>query len=372
MKIDQDLSARINMARLMLIVGIVFVHVPFDPQSNAYIGQYGAFDWLRAFLGDMLFRIGVPCLSAISGMLLFRKGLDDLDYTKVLRSKAKSVLLPFLLWNGVVFLFVLVTQSAGLGDGYFPSVLEASWRDVATLALATEDWPINLPLYFLRDLLLCILLSPLIGFLVKRYPVIMIGALLAYVVLPMPNLIFLKKSVVLGFSTGAALAIHNADIRRLDRYAMPIVAAVLMAALAVFVCLFMTGPDDHPLWLDVAYGLITVIGGLGAWELTRLLRDTRLGRALIAAPGGLSFWIFCAHYPILMTGWMTWQKFDIGPYPLFYIVALPVTFCLLLVSHNLVIRWLPGLYGVMTGQRSTGRRHSTTAAGRTFAFSKGD
>ncbi|WP_337739403.1 acyltransferase [Agrobacterium vitis] len=374
MKIDQELSARIHMARLMLIVGIVFVHVPFDPQSNAYLGQYGAFDWLRAFLGDMLFRIGVPCLSAISGLLMFRRGLDGFDYKKVLRSKSSSVLLPFLLWNSIVFLYVLTTQSMGYGEGYFPSVLTASYRELVTLALATEDWPINLPLYFLRDLLLCFLLSPLIGFLVKRQPALTLGVLLLYVILPVPNMIFLKKSIILGFSAGAAIAIHNVDIRKLDRYALPIVAAVLISAMAVFVCMFRTGFNEHPLWLDVIYGLITVIGGLGAWEMTRLLKNTRLGKTLVAAPGGLSFWIFCAHYPILMTAWMVWQKFDIGPYPLFYVLALPVTFCLLLTSHFLAIRLTPGFYGVMTGQRNASGRdkNKNAAAGRALAFSKGD
>ena len=97
--LDANISSRINLMRILLISGIVFVHVPSDPQTSPFLGTFGILDWLRVFLGDSLFRVGVPCLSAISGYLLFRRGLDDFDYGRRSRSKARTVLAPFLIWN---------------------------------------------------------------------------------------------------------------------------------------------------------------------------------------------------------------------------------------------------------------------------------
>jgi succinoglycan biosynthesis protein ExoH len=354
-KIDQELSARINIARLLLIAGIVFVHVPFDQDSNAYLGQYGAFDWVRVFLRDVIFRIGVPCLSAISGLLLFRNGLETLNYRRILSAKFASLFLPFLLWNAVFLLGVTLLQVWDLGLGYFPTMVDASYRELANLVFATEAMPINLPLYFLRDLLLCILMAPVIGYLVKHYPLTTLSVLLIYVVLPVPNLIFLKKSIVLGFACGATVALHGINIKKLDEYAVPLIAAIVVAALILFVALFANGLDQRPVWLHSFYKLMTVVGGLGAWTMTRLLLDTRLGQALVRAPAGLSFWIFCTHYPIMMMAWLVWGKMNIDYYPLFYVAVLPLTFALALASHHLAQQFAPRLYALTTGQRTSSR-----------------
>ncbi len=146
--------------RIILISGIVFVHVPHDPETSPFLGLYGFFDWVRVFLGDALFRIGVPCLSAISGYLLFRRGWNAFSYPATIKSKTKTVLLPFLLWNGGLFIAVMLLQRAGIGVGYFPDLWNASPREMLSHGVAVEELPVNVPLYFLRDLFVCILLSP--------------------------------------------------------------------------------------------------------------------------------------------------------------------------------------------------------------------
>ncbi len=227
---DANISSRINLMRIVLISGIVFVHVPHDPQTSPFLGTYGFLDWLRVFLGDSLFRVGVPCLSAISGYLMFRRGLDTFDYKKTLRTKARTVLLPFLLWNLAFLALVYVAQLKNIGFGYLPDVVNATPREWLSLAFALEALPINVPLYFLRDLLLCILLSPLLAWLIKRYPLQTLGVLLAFAVLPLPNGIFLKKSILFGFCTGIYLSLHRIDTKLLDPYARSITAVFLATA----------------------------------------------------------------------------------------------------------------------------------------------
>ncbi|WP_145639880.1 acyltransferase family protein [Neorhizobium alkalisoli] len=337
--------------RIFLISGIVFVHVPFDPETSPFLGLNGAFDWLRVLLGDSLFRIGVPCLSVISGYLLFRRGWDAFDYAKVLQSKAKTVLLPFLLWNLGLFCAVLVVQRAGMGIGYFPDLWHSSPRELASQAFSTETMPINIPLYFLRDLMLCIVLSPVLAALVRRFPGPVLAALFVVAALPdIPVFPFIKSSIPFSFTLGIFLALNKRRLDALDRFAVPGTVLVLIAALALSVGLYRNGPD-FPWVLDLARNTLAIVGAAGFWLMSALIIRLRIGQRL-AATGSLSFWIFCAHYPLLVVMWMVWNRLiDDSLYPVFYFGAVALTLTILVFSNNFFARRLSAFYEILTGSR---------------------
>ncbi|TBN10737.1 acyltransferase [Agrobacterium cavarae] len=351
MTVDQNLSSRINLMRIILISGIVFVHVPHDPETSPFLGLYGFFDWVRVFLGDALFRIGVPCLSAISGYLLFRRGWNAFSYPATIKSKTKTVLLPFLLWNGGLFIAVMLLQRAGIGVGYFPDLWNASPREMLSHGVAAEELPVNVPLYFLRDLFVCILLSPLLALLVRRFALPTLAILLLLTAIPDLNLLIVqKKSILFSFTLGIALALHKIDLKMLDPYAKPLTVVTLIVAAALATALYWTGPE-FTFGLNLMRNLLAVFGVLGFWVASSLLVQNRLGQRL-SQTGSLSFWIFCAHYPLLVILWMVWNKGDLDFYPAFYIGAVALTFVLLIISNAQVRARLPSLYAVLTGSRS--------------------
>lgn len=366
MVVDQNISSRINLMRILLISGIVFVHVPYDPETSAFTGANGLFDWLRVFLGDSFFRIGVPCLSAISGYLLFQRGWSAFDYGRVLRSKLKTVLVPFLLWNLGLFFLVLVVQRFGIGIGYFPDLWQASLRELASLALALEAFPVNLPLYFLRDLLVCILLSPVLARLVQRAPVLTCGLLFVLAILPDVTIgIVLKKSILFSFTFGIFLALHRVDTKALDRHAATGVVLTIAAAALLAIGLYWTGPN-FPFGFDLARNTLSILGALGFWLLSALLIRTQAGRKLVGT-GSLSFWIFCGHYPLLVVLWMVWKRVggdDPSLYPYFYIGSIVTTFIVLILTNRIASRATPGLYQVLTGSRGRKRQGPSEAENR--------
>jgi succinoglycan biosynthesis protein ExoH len=356
--IDANISSRINLMRILLISGIVFVHVPYDPQTSPFLGTNGFIDWIRVFLGDSIFRVGVPCLSAISGYLLFRGGLDAFDYGKTIRSKVRTVLLPFLIWNLAFLASVYLVQGQGIGIGYLPDAINATPRELATLAFAGEAPPINIPLYFLRDLLLCILLAPLLARLIKRYPLATLAIFFIYAVFPIPNGIFLKKSILFGFSCGIYASLHKIDIRILDPHAEKISALFLTAAVLLAIALYWTGPDFPPA-IDILRNLTAIGGIVGSWAISAILVRSRLGMRL-SQTEGLSFWIFCAHYPLLVGFWMLWNKTaEPELYPLFYFSTPLLALLILIASHTAAKRVTPRLHAVLTGSRA-GRPGSTS------------
>jgi succinoglycan biosynthesis protein ExoH len=346
--------------RILLISGILFVHVPHDPDTSPFLGLNGLFDWLRVFLGDSLFRIGVPCLSAISGYLLFQRGWETFNYSKTLRSKAKTVLLPFLLWNLGLLGAMFVIQRVDMGVGYFPDLWNISTRELLSNAFATEGLPINIPLYFLRDLIVCILLSPILAVLVRRFPAATLGVLFLLAITPMLTVgIVLKKSILFSFTLGIFLALYQVDLKSADRFAGPGTAVMLAAAVLLSIGLYWTGPD-FPWPLDMARNALSILGAGGFWLMSAIVIRSWIGQRL-AATGSLSFWMFCAHYPLLVLMWMVWNRVagdDL--YPLFYGVAAVASFVILFVSNRLVSHRMRGLYEVLTGSR--GRKAKLLAA----------
>lgn len=337
--------------RIVLISGIVFVHIPFDDGSNPFNGTYGAFDWVRVFLTEALFRVGVPCLSAISGYLLFRGGLENFSYLKTIRTKSQTVLLPFLLWNCVFFLAILVALGLGYGDGYVPNPWQASARELMTQLFAAEDFPINVPLYFLRDLFVCILLSPLLAWLIRHAPLLTLAVLLVVAVVPEASLyVVLKRSILFSFSLGIYIGLNNIDLKALDRYAAAGATLLLASCAALASVIYMTGPS-LPDWVQFLRNTLAIFGALGFWLLSAPLIETQLGQRL-SKTGSLSFWIFCGHYPLLIFLWIVWGKTGISIYPLFFIISLAVLFPFLAVSNNLCRKIAPRLYAVLTGGRA--------------------
>ncbi|MDL2406073.1 acyltransferase [Rhizobium calliandrae] len=348
--------------RIVLISGIVFVHIPFDADSSPFQGVYGVFDWFRVFLRDSLFRVGVPCLSAISGYLLFRRGAASLDYGKTVRRKAKTVLLPFLLWNSVFFLFVLILQNRGIGDGYIADLTDASPRTLATLLFAIEGTPINLPLYFLRDLFICILLSPLLAMLISRYPLPTLASLLLLAALPVSLGIVLRNSILFSFSFGIYLSLNRIDLTIIDRYAAPIGAAFLALAILWATVAYVTAPET-PVWLMFSRDLMVLAGIPGFWALSAILIKSRFAQRL-AGTGGLSFWIFCAHYPILFCLFVLWNRSGADLYPVFYLLAAGTTLTVLPLTNGLARYAAPSFYNLLTGSRMQRPANVLSADGR--------
>ncbi len=360
--VTANVSSRINLMRIVLISGIIFVHIPFDPQTSPFNGAYGLFDWLRVFLRDSLFRVGVPCLSAISGYLLFRHGAASLDYGKTIRRKTKTVILPFLLWNSAFFMFVLILQHYGIGDGYLPDLSEATPHTLATLLFAIDGTPINLPLYFLRDLFVCILLSPILAFLIRRAPLPTLGFLLLLAAWPVSIGIVLRNSILFSFSFGIYLSLHRIDVTIVDRYAALIGTAFIALAALLATAAYMTGPG-LPLWLEVCRNLMVLVGIPGFWALSAILIRSRVGQAL-ADTGGLSFWIFCAHYPLLFCLWVLWNRGGSDLYPIFYLLAAALSLLLLPLTNGMARYALPSFYNLLTGSRTRPQAEARVASSR--------
>ena len=115
-------------------------------------------------------RLAVPCFFFISSYLFFSK-LQQWDWgvwkSKIQR-RAKTLLLPYILWNLIAFLAYWVYSAIhgdafGLQQFYTQNGgIRMFWATNGGLPLGVHATPIDGPLWFIRDLILFTLFTPLI------------------------------------------------------------------------------------------------------------------------------------------------------------------------------------------------------------------
>ena len=175
--------------RFPLIVGVVFIHCygkPFNYDAIDFSNLSGIdfYNLLRVCISQVLTHICVPTFYFISGYLFFR-GLEVWDYDKYvnkLKRRVRTLLVPFILWNT---LFVLVSLHGVFRQEGWNGVLSFLsdnnyWHlywDSNKWNLDRVNWlggadistsPCHFALWFLRDLMVVSVCSPLLYFIFKK------------------------------------------------------------------------------------------------------------------------------------------------------------------------------------------------------------
>ena len=186
--------------RFILSVLVVFIHIPHPSEIGLDFSLY-------AFISQGIARVAVPAFFVISGYL-FSIGLED-DWSwprwwgKV-KKRLLTVLIPYLLWNLIFALLINVYHFFPINNqfeiGWLPRWLESNdgvWG--IFLGWGRDGYvPLNYPLWFMRDLIVMFLLSPLLFLLLRKTH----GLFLYILVIP---LIFDWRIPLPGFSTEAIL-----------------------------------------------------------------------------------------------------------------------------------------------------------------------
>lgn len=330
-----DIAQRISLLRLCLICVIVFIHVPVpDAFANP---QSGVFALVRSILCDGLFRITVPVLTAVSGYLLFRSSLDRRPSELVVR-KSRTILLPLVVWNLPLLVALYAVEAEQLSAHAFAAPAYPfdlwNWTD---LTLGLDRQPVNYPLYFLRDLFVLSLLSPLYGLALRRAPWL---GLAAVTVVFYPNLdgfVVTRDAMAITFYLGGLAATRAWNVTALDRF-WPVCLALLLGTAALI------GAERI---IDIRW--FTVLAPVLVWPLTSVVVDHPVARRLAAA-SPVSFAVFVSHAPILLVLWVAFERFGTDEtYPLFWLLAPFVTMAIAIgvraMFYRVAPRWAALAYG---------------------------
>lgn len=205
MKVSAYISWKIKALSLIMIILVLYVHAQL-----VGVESHTSFWVFQNFVSSYVARVFQPLFFTISGYLFFVGFKPALvSFVNKYKSRFSSLAIPYLFWNIAFFLVIILLKSLPVIGNYVNadySELYASGVDGWLNALFVA--PMAFHLWFIRDLIVIVLLSPLIWWCSKYIPFLFIPLLIIGELIG--GISCLSSAVP--FSIGAWLAIKNVNI----------------------------------------------------------------------------------------------------------------------------------------------------------------
>ncbi len=290
--VRRTMSDRIRIARGLCIFFMIFVHVPPGIGGNVYDRDASFFDLVYFVLTRLAGLSSVSLLSVVSGFFIV-SSLAKAGARPLLMSKLKTLGVPLLAWN---LLMLALLTLYGLLRGKWQDMPDFTALGMADALFAFTGWPLDVPLWFLRDLFVCCLFSPLLYAALKRFPVATIGLLVVYTLFGEDLYLLQRPQLMLFFALGMWLRLSRTAEPAIDR-----AARWLLPGLAVMVALYLAfrienvlfGEMDDTLRLTLDT-LLRITMAAGFWLLTDVILRSRFAAGLLRFEP-YAFFLFCSH-----------------------------------------------------------------------------
>jgi surface polysaccharide O-acyltransferase-like enzyme len=307
MELDRDSSARLNLIRFPLIVGVVFIHaylsvVEFKGTEAELNPTSFTAVFIRDFISGGLASIAVPLFFFMSGFLFFyRLEWSGAAFFKKVMSRIKTLLIPFLFWNILVLLLYAVAQNVPITAQYFaggiPQITKSGVFEYFNLIIGINRHPVAFQFWFIRDLMILVLLTPVFHLMHKKTVFIFLALFFGtwfFDVWPSNVLsIVPSPAPVFFFYAGSTLAVKKRTPFLLDKYGM----AMLVICLVLFV-IYTLIPGYSFSRLLYKAGIFT--GVFAAFYATKILLINERVKSLFLWLGGSAcFFVFAVHEPLM-------------------------------------------------------------------------
>ena len=374
-------SKTINWLRVALVLLVLFVHVhpdhnphwlTMDNLSGQPVG-WVIFSVVGTFINKFAF-IAVPLFFAISGYLFFQK-LELWSWTvwkQKIRSRVRTLLIPFFIFNAICAISLLcLSLKAGNGwslegayEGRFP-VMGWLWNGVS-YCQGWKNWlgmdmqlyyPLDVPLWFVRDLMVMLALSPIIYWLTRKGGLAYLGIVgVAYCLGILSCAPGFSTNALFFFSLGAFAAIRCVDpvewSRKNIKWVLP-----LFVGLWVVASMIVQPGDAQPFENMMFIAGIPVCFWVGAGVIGRGAAKSVDYSFMTAS----CFFVYCIHM-VNFGSWnlLSWvnqvgaQVFNLDSpavAAVAYLVEIALIMAVGMAAYWLLKRFLPRLSRILTGDR---------------------
>ena len=373
-KITNQDSQSISILRFPLATMIVVLHsmnvenmnvnIPWELYNASFTKTI--LDILRVFFSRVLGHIVVPCFMIISGYLFFIK-FEKWNwhlYKNKLQNRIKTLFIPYILWNIIPVLISLLwlrhenlisnylneIQETGILNMFwsYRGMNEVSFFNIPIFCIGT---PFNTPLWFLRDLIIFILFSPIIFVLIKRvfYPILIILILWSL------NGGNADVYALMWFYIGASFSIKNISISKFSTNSSRIIIPIFI--LSGSIKLFSFHEGDMLLWEKIIHTL-SIMSGISTIFIIASKIKCQLSNRYKKYIASSSFLIYVLHMEFLWRSQMfleqlifinaknnVWQAFAV------YSISVFTTIAGLLITNFIMIKYFPRLNYILTANR---------------------
>ena len=219
---DALTSSVIRFLRFPLIVMVVMIHSHFKVVSMGGIDyvfdlkEFPIYCNVSFLLSKLMASIAVPMFYVFSGYLFFKNDSSFTvnNYLGKLRKRLKNLLIPYIFWNIVVVLFYFLAQT------FMPSMVSGNNKPIVDYNIIDwlrvfwnyqDEMPICYQLWFLRDLMVVVLMSPIIYFAIKKsvFTIFVIGIVWLFGITT--GICGIDITAIFFFAIGSAFSIHKYD-----------------------------------------------------------------------------------------------------------------------------------------------------------------
>lgn len=297
-------SRTISSLKVIFCFLIILLHVHYQMPDVETVSDSGSFVFqiqqiIREYFSTFLCGVAIPGFAIISGYLFFATANFSKDsYIGKIKSRMFTLLIPYITWNLIVFAGDVVLACCGKNnlvnntEWNFLNILNIFWsvksNDVGTC-------PYNGPLWYIRDLFILCILTPIIYPLLKtrgiKYVFITIIFLSLFVNMPY---IYYHEQIFTGyFCIGAFFAVNQVILFSNKKY---FINKILLVMGVVANLLYFTnylGYTEFPMKFLKQFLIFCVLFALPSLELKFLQSEK-----IVKLASG-TFFIYCMHNSFL-------------------------------------------------------------------------
>lgn len=277
MRINQLLSNKIKIAGLICTMMVLYRHsLNYLAFFNSWTGV-GISGKVEDFC-SLLTEIAVPYFFIISGFFFFRISYTVDDYLWMIKKKFHSLFIPFVFWNVIGAGFLLFIDAGKIGDSLLSCITN----------LLRSDW--YGPLWYVRDLMILMLLYPVYGWLFRINNGILYSVCILisfYYWIPVDSSILSTESILF-FLIGGVLS----NCPKAFEYRLPLWSLCLLAFVWFGTCAHII-----PILSVYMHRMNILIGVVVFWQLLNFLGERV--RCCIIPLTEYSFLLYVMHaYPM--------------------------------------------------------------------------
>lgn len=340
MDFTQKQSVSIDLLRFPLCILVVLCHTKIlFGIPGAGIPQ-GAFQQgLQIFLCEVIPHIAVPTFVFFSGYLFFYNcSFDRKTWTRKFASRARGQLLPYVIWCAIGFIIAAATGECGL-------------------TLRGAAMPADMPLWFLRDLIMMTLLSPAIYWIIRKTGLLLpIVAGIWWYSYWMPKITGFSSDIVFFYILGAYLAIKGINFVEKTykfRWGIYAIAAGLMLTDFIIVNGNFTSLGRLQYCWPV-FNAFVFFGMFAAVQFAASLAE-KVNRHSLTFWGGCSFFVYAVHFLystyLMKSLGLIWKpESDLG-FAAFFMVFASFTLLIGVSMFWVTQKWIPKICSILIGGR---------------------
>lgn len=312
--IDNDTSHRITSLRFLLIVLVVFIHNCYTPQTilrtidnggTAPLFVENAFGhWIKLFISYGIARCAVPIFFMFSAFLQAKK--SD-SYPVLLKKRAKTLLLPYVLWMSLLFFFYgglklivakVAPQFLGKPEDTFLNWTALDWvHKIFGYKMKPDGSGLEGPqfagqFWFVRDLLILVILSPVIKVLIKKFPIGFFALVLVIFIIPV-QVYFVETIALFFYLIGLYWGMYDIPIfQMIDKIQWKEILPLFVISV---VFTYTIGGGLY----TTADNFVMIFSGVILLKLSAVIVRKEKLYSFCSYLAGFSFFLFAIHSPLL-------------------------------------------------------------------------